>query len=417
MAIIGSLFALLGRFVGKALTTTLGWASVLLFGRVPQDRQIWLAVLTFGSLAWVVAVIGILLPDLGTVLLAAVPRPDWIPEDYVRLAMLAIALILPAILGGVTLLLFEPEDRPKGAGLVTQVLRGYPLAPTLATTLVVLAVAGTIRKLSSVVHRREDAHISIVVRPGRYDPLVDTLEQTLQENKLIDHRGKGSTVLVLPARILAAIAGRGIGRYVPDKLEVLEGRQLRSPSIPPISRSRAARTRLRGHGHSWRARSPRTTRGSRRRASRRRSRTGWPPSRRPIRRPGRPPCRSSTGSSWTSSSTRTPSRCSTGAGCSSRCRTSSTSTTPRSRTLRPRRRPRTSRRHPRQASSAAGSRSVTRSGSVLPRSRPWTSSSPRGWGVGAPRGRSIDNWRHEPASSRATRVGVSMTAHRETHRS
>src|SRR5215217_6874657 len=121
MAIVGSLFALLGRFVGRVLTTTLGWASVLLFGRVPEDRQVWLAVLTFGSLAWVVSVFGILFPNVGTLLLAAVPRPDWISEDIVRLVMLAIALVLPAILGGVTLLLFEPEDRPKGFGLVTQV--------------------------------------------------------------------------------------------------------------------------------------------------------------------------------------------------------------------------------------------------------------------------------------------------------
>ncbi|HEX2625926.1 MAG TPA: hypothetical protein VHL56_03380, partial [Candidatus Limnocylindrales bacterium] len=169
MAIIGSVFALLGRFVGRALTTTLGWASVLLFGRVPQDRQIWLAVLTFGSLAWVVAVVGIVFPNVGTLLLAAVPRPAFIPVDVVRLVMLAIAIVLPAVLGGVTLLLFEPEDRPKGMGLVGQVLRGYPLAPTLAVTLVVLAAAGTVRKLDSLVHRREDAHVAIVVRPGRYD--------------------------------------------------------------------------------------------------------------------------------------------------------------------------------------------------------------------------------------------------------
>jgi hypothetical protein len=249
MAIIGSLFALLGRFLGRALTTTLGWASVLLFGRVPQDRQIWLAVLTFGSLAWVVSVIGILFPNVGTILLAAVPRPDFISEDLVRLVMLGIALVLPAILGGVTLLLFEPEDRPKGLGLVTQVLRGYPLAPTLAITLVVLAVAGTVRKLDSVVHRREDAHISIVVRPGRYDALVDTLEATLRDGELIDRRGKGSTILVQPARLLAAIAGKGIGRYVPDKLEVLEGPQLKvmiypadlalSGSKDAVARSRA----------------------------------------------------------------------------------------------------------------------------------------------------------------------------------
>lgn len=232
MAIIGSLFALLGRFVGRVLTTTLGWASVLLFGRVPQDRQIWLAVLTFGSLAWVLSVVGILFPNAGTILLAAVPRPGFISEDVVRLVMLGIALVLPAVLGGVTLLLFDPEDRPKGSALLVQVLRGYPLAPTLAITLVVLAVAGTVRKLDSLVHRREDAHISIVVRPGRYDALVDTLERTLREGELIERRTAGSTILVLPARILAAIAGRGIGRYVPDRLEVLRGSALRVSVYP-----------------------------------------------------------------------------------------------------------------------------------------------------------------------------------------
>src|SRR5215218_4028447 len=108
MALIASLVALLGRFVGRALTTTLGWASVMLFGRIPQDRQVWLAVLTFGSLAWVATVVGVLLPNVGEVLLAALPLPDWVPDDLVRLVMLVVALVLPAILGGVTLLLFDP---------------------------------------------------------------------------------------------------------------------------------------------------------------------------------------------------------------------------------------------------------------------------------------------------------------------
>lgn len=223
MALIAPLFALLGRFVGRVLTTTLGWASMLLFGRVPQDRQIWLAVLTFGSLVWVAAVAGVLVPDLGAILLTAVPRPDWIPEEVVRLAMLAVALLLPAILGAVTLLLFEPEDRPTGLGLLKQVARGYGLAPALAVTLIVLAVAGTIRKLSSVLHRREDAHVPIVVRPGRYDHLIRTLATTLKEGDLVTSHRPGSTVLTVPAKLLARIAGRGIGAMVPDQLVELYG--------------------------------------------------------------------------------------------------------------------------------------------------------------------------------------------------
>lgn len=223
MALIASLFALLGRFVGRVLTTTLGWASVLLFGRVPQDRQVWLAVITFGSLAWVALAVGVLLPDVGAVLLTAVPLPDWVPEDLVRLAMLAGALVLPAVIGGVTLLLQDPADRPRGSGLVQQLARGYLLAPVLAATLVVLAVAGTVRKLSSLANRRQDAHVPIVVRPGRYDALVDTLDQTLRGAGLVTSRAAGPSVLTLPAKLLARVGGSGIGGLVPDRLVELRG--------------------------------------------------------------------------------------------------------------------------------------------------------------------------------------------------
>ncbi len=223
MAVIASLFAVVGRFVGRVLTTTLGWASIMLFGRIPQDRQVWLAVLTFGSLAWVAAAVGVVVPDVGAMLLTALPLPDWVPEDLVRLAMLGIALLLPAVLGGVTLLLFDPEDRPKGLELVKQVLRGYPLVPALAVTLVLLAVAGTIRKIDSLVHRREDAHVAIVVRPGRYDALVDTLEETLRAGELVTARRAGPSVLTTSAKLLARIAGRGIARLVPDRLVELYG--------------------------------------------------------------------------------------------------------------------------------------------------------------------------------------------------
>jgi hypothetical protein len=232
MALIASLFALVGRFVGRLLTTTLGWASVLLFGRIPQDRQVWLAVLTFGSLAWVAAVAGILVPDVGAVLLTALPRPDWIPEDLVRLAMLATAIILPAILGGVTLLLFDPEERPKGTELLAQVARGYAVVPILAVTLVVLAVAGTVRKLDSLAHGRDDAHVAIVVRPGRYDALVATLEETLRADGIVEGRRAGSAVLTTPARLLARVAGRGIGSLVPDRLIVLHGPGLKLAVYP-----------------------------------------------------------------------------------------------------------------------------------------------------------------------------------------
>jgi len=232
MALIAPFIALLGRFVGRILTTTLGWASVMLFGRVPRGRQVWLAALTFGSIAWVVILAGVVQPQVGTRLLAFAPVPDWVDRNVVRIGMLIAAIVLPAILGVATVLLVEPRNRPRGRALGGLALRGYLLVPALAVTLVVLAVAGTIRKLSSVAHRRQDAHVSMVVRPERYDALVDSLDETLRSEKLVTGRKPGPSVLTIPARLLARIAGGGVSSMVPDRLVVLEGPSL-SVSVYP----------------------------------------------------------------------------------------------------------------------------------------------------------------------------------------
>ena len=75
MAILATLFAAIGKQAGRVLTTALGWASTLLFGRVPHRKQLLLSLMALGSLAWVVMLLGIILPKVGTFLLTALPLP------------------------------------------------------------------------------------------------------------------------------------------------------------------------------------------------------------------------------------------------------------------------------------------------------------------------------------------------------
>ena len=63
MAILAGVIGILSRFAGQLLNLTLGWATILLFGKVPQRKQIVLLVMVFGSLVWVALVIGVLVPD------------------------------------------------------------------------------------------------------------------------------------------------------------------------------------------------------------------------------------------------------------------------------------------------------------------------------------------------------------------
>ena len=223
MAVLAGLLGFIGRFAGKVLTTTLGWASTLLFGRVPADRQILLALITFGSVVWAALAIGVVLPYVGAFLVAAVPAPGIISEDWLRLAMLIGALAVPAVVGVASIFVVEPASRPKGFGLIAQVLRGYPLSAALAVTLVLLALVGIARFVHHLALRWTDAHVAVVVRPGGYERVVVDLERALDDAGLAMTRRSAPAVLAVPGRMLGAIAGPGVRSLVPESLVQLAG--------------------------------------------------------------------------------------------------------------------------------------------------------------------------------------------------
>jgi len=223
VAILATVFGVLGRFAGRILTTTLGWAGTLLFGQVRKDRQVVLAAITFGSVVWVVLLVGVIVPDVGTMLLAFVPVPDFVDPLWVRIGMLAAAIALPLVVGSAILFMLEPADRPSGMGAVRLVLRGYPLTAALALTLVFLAVMGIARKGRALAKRWSDTHIPAVVRPGNYDQVVADLERALDDADLTVTPRDAPAVLAVPGRLLASIAGRHFQTLVPERLKQLTG--------------------------------------------------------------------------------------------------------------------------------------------------------------------------------------------------
>ena len=223
MAILATIFGMLGRFAGRILTITLGWAGMLLFGQVRKDRQVLLAAITFGSVVWVVLLVGVIVPDIGTLLLAFVPVPDFVDQLWVRIAMLAGAIVLPLVVGIAILLILEPADRPTGKDAIRLVLRGYPLTAALALTLVFLAVIGIVRKARAMAKRWSDAHVPAVVRPGGYDQVVADLERALDDADLSVSPHDAPAVLAMPGRMLAAVAGKNFHTLVPERLQQLTG--------------------------------------------------------------------------------------------------------------------------------------------------------------------------------------------------
>jgi hypothetical protein len=225
MAILAALLAFGSRFAGKILTTALGWASTLLFGRVPADRQPFLLGITFGSVIWLVLLGGVLFPDLGTFLLVLVPPQDFVPEWVIRLAMLIGALTVPAVVG-ILVALLRPADERTPRVIAESIARGYPLTVLLAVLLLFLAGLAIWRKGTSLARGWTDAHVPIVVTAGAYDQVAADLDAAVTAAGLEVEPKPAPATMSAPAKWLARAAGQSSAVLVPDRMIQLDGKDL-----------------------------------------------------------------------------------------------------------------------------------------------------------------------------------------------
>ncbi len=227
MAVLAPLIAFIGRQLGRLVQMVFGWATLMLFGRVPQSKQLLLAGVSAGALAWIVVLIGIAIPDVGTFLIALVPTPDFIEESWIRIAMIVLAVALPLAVGAGGLMLMDPADRPEGiGGKAVQVLRGYPYSVVLALVILFLLVVAPAFKVRTIIKRWDDAHIPIIVKPDGYEQVAGELEQAIDSAGMNLERARVPRVLEAPSRLLALVGGESVKRLVPDRLVMLKSKSL-----------------------------------------------------------------------------------------------------------------------------------------------------------------------------------------------
>jgi hypothetical protein len=247
MAFLPAILSIGSRFVGKVASTTLGWASTLLFGRVPESRQGVLVGIAFGSLLWLAMLVGVLVPGIGTFLIALVPRPGFISTETMRVAMLIGVLVVPAIVGSLTSWLADPKGATLGDRL-RDALRGYPITVAMAVILIFLAGLAVYRKVRSVMHRWTDEHMAIVIKPGAYDAVAEDLVDALTGAGLPVVPRPAPRSMSAPARFLAKVAGPRANGLVPDRMVQLDSSDLKVliyPSDLMISGTAASAARAR----------------------------------------------------------------------------------------------------------------------------------------------------------------------------
>jgi hypothetical protein len=244
---IGGLFAFIGRQLGRILSLAFSWATMALFGRVPEDRQLFLSLMAAASLVWPVILAGIAVPSVATFLLAFVTIPDW-AERWVRPVMVVLAIILPLAVGFFSTKL--TNEQLTGGARIRETLRGFPYAIGLFVVLIWMMILAPLTNIRAMLRRWQSDHVAIAIQPGGYDTVVGDLRDALARAKVNVATRRAGLAYELPGRVLAAMGGKRVAALVPDTLVVLYNAGVEVVVHPmdlairgkkgPLSRARAA---------------------------------------------------------------------------------------------------------------------------------------------------------------------------------
>lgn len=222
MIILQALIAWLSKSLGDLLNTAFAWATLLLFGKVPSNRQIVLSMLSLLSLVWLVAALGTFFPVAAHFLLSYAPHPDWINKELVSKVSWIVVGILPFFNGVLSLFLEEKQSRPSTvAGWAAFTVNGWRLTLGLSITLALLIVIAPLDKLGEIIKQWKNEHVAVIIEPDCYGEVVDELERILETAGIKVSRTRPSAFTMIPLHLLAALAGKTLNRLVGQDLTKL----------------------------------------------------------------------------------------------------------------------------------------------------------------------------------------------------
>ena len=248
MTMLVSLVGFVGRAIGDVLTSSLGWASNLLYGRIPSSHRRYVDIVMGASLMWGILVVIVLLPGVGAFLASTTPLVNSVGHVLLRSVILVGLIVLPAVVGLAGCFVPADENRPTGLAIPLTILRGYPLAALVVVAGLLLPAVGVARKVRNTQRGWSDAHIAIVIKPGAYERLVEDLRTTLARAGIDTSVHDAPRVLLVPGRLLALLADKTTEGLVPQRLVEFRADNLEVtvyPSDIAISGNAEARLRAR----------------------------------------------------------------------------------------------------------------------------------------------------------------------------
>ncbi len=221
MALLQALFSFIARSAGRILNAIFGWAVIALFGRTSPKQQTLLQLLVATAALWPVLLLGIAFPRVTTTLVAAIPLSSHVPNEGIRVMWIALAAIVPLIVGTVVAKKAPPDAPKESWG--KRLARGFPITLGLSCAFFLMFVTVPVLRLLSALRGRKDEHVPCILQGQEYELVAGHIEKILRAAEVDVQRSAPSWWLAGPSNVLRKLGGKSLRGFMPAHLAYWKG--------------------------------------------------------------------------------------------------------------------------------------------------------------------------------------------------
>jgi uncharacterized membrane protein YqjE len=215
VAILQALISLITKSAGKILNAIFGWAVVALFGQTSPREQTMLSAVVAAAAAWPLLVLGIAVPRVTLFVVSFVPLSKSVPSLWLRIVWIALALLVPVVVGSVIASRSPPSALPEPGW--KKFLRGFQVTLALAIAFLLMLVVAPGLKIANALKGRIDVRLPLLVTKGAGPELVDALVAALAAYGIEVHPAEPPWTMTAPAGVLRRLGGRAFSSFVGEK--------------------------------------------------------------------------------------------------------------------------------------------------------------------------------------------------------
>jgi hypothetical protein len=230
VAILQALISYLGKSAGKVLNAVFGWAVIALFGQTSPKEQTMLTGVVAAAAAWPILLLGVIVPKIALLVIAFVPLAKSVPNVWLRLIWIGLAVLVPIVVGLVVSKRGASEHMPEPGW--KKFARGFPITLALACAFVLMLVVAPILRIATVLRRREVVRVPSLMDKGVTVEAMSALSDELERNQVVLRPADAPWYQTAPAKILTRIGGRPFRAMASDHVEYRKNEELAVTVLP-----------------------------------------------------------------------------------------------------------------------------------------------------------------------------------------